>query len=40
MKRIAIFCDGTWNLADRKGDQTNVVQMAQAVKTTAADGVK
>jgi len=40
MKRIAIFCDGTWNLTDRKDRQTNVVQLAQAVKTTAADGVK
>lgn len=38
MKRIAIFCDGTWNLTDRKDRQTNVVQLAQAVKTTASDG--
>ncbi|MEN8892975.1 DUF2235 domain-containing protein [Planktotalea arctica] len=40
MKRIAIFCDGTWNLSDRKESQTNVVQLAQAVKTTSSDGVK
>lgn len=40
VKRIAIFCDGTWNLADRKGEQTNVVQLAQAVEITASDGIK
>lgn len=40
MKRIAIFCDGTWNLTDRKESQTNVVQLAQAVKTSSSDGVK
>ncbi len=40
MKRIAIFCDGTWNLADLKDQQTNVVRLAQAVETTASDGVK
>ncbi len=40
MKRIAIFCDGTWNLTDRKDQQTNVVQLAQAVKLSADDGTK
>ena len=40
MQSIAIFCDGTWNLTDRKETQTNVVQLAQAVKTTSADGIK
>jgi uncharacterized protein (DUF2235 family) len=39
MKRIAIFCDGTWNRHDA-AHQTNVVQLAQAVKHTAEDGVK
>ncbi len=37
MKRIAIFCDGTWNRSDAP-HPTNVVRMAQAVKLTAADG--
>ena len=37
MKRIAIFCDGTWNRHDAQ-HPTNVVQMAQAVKHTAEDG--
>ncbi len=36
MKRIAIFCDGTWNRHDSKS-QTNVVRMARAVKLTADD---
>ena len=39
MKRIAIFCDGTWNLSDDKNRQTNVVHLAQAVELTAANGV-
>ncbi|MCG3266452.1 DUF2235 domain-containing protein [Yoonia sp. I 8.24] len=39
MKRIAIFCDGTWNRHDA-AHPTNVVQLAQAVKHTADDGVK
>ncbi|SFR41970.1 Uncharacterized protein, PA2063/DUF2235 family [Yoonia tamlensis] len=39
MKRIAIFCDGTWNRHDA-AHQTNVVRLAQAVKHTAKDGVK
>jgi uncharacterized protein (DUF2235 family) len=39
MKRIAIFCDGTWNRHDAP-HPTNVVRMAQAVRLTAADGRK
>ncbi len=39
MKRIAIFCDGTWNRHDA-AHPTNVVQLAQAVKLTASDGRK
>lgn len=38
MKRIAIFCDGTWNQADAKYP-TNVVKLAQALAPTGADGV-
>ena len=37
MKRIAIFCDGTWNRHDAPYP-TNVVRMAQAVRLTAEDG--
>ena len=39
MKRIAIFCDGTWNRDDAP-HPTNVVRMAQAVKLSASDGRK
>lgn len=39
MKRIAIFCDGTWNRHDA-AHQTNVVRLAQAVNHTAEDGIK
>lgn len=39
MKRIAIFCDGTWNRSDA-AHPTNVVRLAQAVKHTADDGIK
>ena len=39
MKRIAIFCDGTWNRHDA-AHPTNVVQLAQAVKHTSDDGHK
>lgn len=39
MKRIAIFCDGTWNRHDAP-HPTNVVRLAQAVKHTADDGRK
>ena len=38
-KRIAIFCDGTWNRAEAP-DPTNVVRMAQTVKHSASDGRK
>jgi uncharacterized protein (DUF2235 family) len=42
MKRIAIFCDGTWNTPDKaengKYCQTNVVKMASALSPASADG--
>jgi len=38
MKRIAIFCDGTWNRADAP-HATNVVKLAQALDLAAKDGV-
>lgn len=42
MKRIAIFCDGTWNTPDEseagKQCQTNVVKMADALAPTSKDG--
>jgi uncharacterized protein (DUF2235 family) len=42
MKRIAIFCDGTWNTPDKTQDgklcQTNVVKMANALSEFSADG--
>lgn len=42
MKRIAIFCDGTWNTPDKsksgKQCQTNVVKMANALSTLSKDG--
>jgi len=42
MKRIAIFCDGTWNTPDERVDgklcQTNVVKMANALSSNSADG--
>jgi uncharacterized protein (DUF2235 family) len=38
MKRIAIFCDGTWNRADAK-HPTNVVRLAQGVCQKTEDGV-
>lgn len=37
MKRIAIFCDGTWNRSDAP-EPTNVVELARAVLPTDADG--
>jgi len=44
MKRIAIFCDGTWNTPDKekagKQCQTNVVKMANALSPFSADGCK
>ena len=42
MKRIAIFCDGTWNTPDEmeneKPCQTNVVKMANAMSRQSQDG--
>ncbi|UJW86338.1 DUF2235 domain-containing protein [Devosia sp. SL43] len=38
MKRIAIFCDGTWNTM-ASPEPTNVVIAARAVQSVAADGV-
>jgi uncharacterized protein (DUF2235 family) len=42
MKRIAIFCDGTWNTPDKSEDgklcQTNVVKMANALSSVSSDG--
>ena len=42
MKRIAIFCDGTWNTPDENVDgklcQTNVVKMANALCDNSLDG--
>ena len=42
MKRIAIFCDGTWNTPDitegGKSCQTNVVKMANALSVRSKDG--
>ncbi len=42
MKRIAIFCDGTWNTPDilegGKSCQTNVVRMANALSQRSKDG--
>ena len=44
MKRIAIFCDGTWNTPDTAEDgklcQTNVVKMANALAQTSVDGTE
>lgn len=39
MKRIAIFCDGTWNRLDSQYD-THVERMMTAVLPRAADGVE
>lgn len=42
MKRIAIFCDGTWNTPDKeengKNCQTNVVKLANALSAASKDG--
>lgn len=38
MKRIAIFCDGTWNQITGR-QATHVLRLSQAVVPTAADGV-
>lgn len=43
MKRIAIFCDGTWNTPDKQDDgkpcPTNVVKLANAVSLVSRDGL-
>lgn len=43
MKRIAIFCDGTWNTPDEmdngKPCHTNVVKMANALSQFSNDGI-
>ncbi len=42
MKRIVVFCDGTWNTPDKMEDekycQTNVVKMARALAPVSDDG--
>jgi uncharacterized protein (DUF2235 family) len=42
MKRISIFCDGTWNTPDKQENgkpcQTNVVKMANALSPKSNDG--
>lgn len=38
MKRIVIFCDGTWNRSDST-TPTNVVQLARAVEPSDASGI-
>jgi uncharacterized protein (DUF2235 family) len=38
LKRIGIFCDGTWNRTDVR-NPTNVVLLANTVKPTAGDGI-
>lgn len=42
MKRLAVFCDGTWNKADQAHDgqpcPTNVVRLAMRVARAGADG--
>ncbi len=42
MKRIALFCDGTWNTPDKQEDgkscQTNVVKLANALSVKSGDG--
>lgn len=39
MKRIAFFCDGTWNRADADRP-TSILRLAQAVTPSAVDGIK
>ena len=43
MKRISIFCDGTWNTPDKQENgkycQTNVVKMANALSPKSNDGI-
>jgi len=43
MKRIAVFCDGTWNTPDKLDNgklcQTNVVKLANALSPYSTDGI-
>jgi Uncharacterized alpha/beta hydrolase domain (DUF2235) len=39
MKRIVICYDGTWNALTNPDEVTNVVRVAQAVKSVASDGI-
>jgi uncharacterized protein (DUF2235 family) len=39
MKRIVICYDGTWNALARPEEVTNVVKVAQAIKSVASDGI-
>ena len=38
MKRIAIFCDGTWNRSDAT-HPTNVMRLARAIRRSCDDGI-
>lgn len=44
MKRLVVFCDGTWNTPDETSDgvpcPTNVVRMAEAIKDAGKGGVE
>jgi uncharacterized protein (DUF2235 family) len=39
MKRIVICYDGTWNALTNPAEVTNVVRVAQAIKSVASDGI-
>lgn len=39
MKRIVLCLDGTWNQVREPDDVTNVVKIAQSVRSVASDGV-
>jgi uncharacterized protein (DUF2235 family) len=40
MKRIAVFCDGTWNSPVSKDHETNVFRLSTVVRSVASDGVQ
>jgi uncharacterized protein (DUF2235 family) len=44
MKRIAIFCDGTWNTPDKLENglhcATNVARMAEALREVSSEGIR
>ena len=40
MKRLVICYDGTWNALTKPDEVTNVVRMAQAVRSVASDDVE